>query len=235
MSRIKLFRALGLALGVVIVLAAVGVVGFSMQRSTGRVHASGSGGGGGYCFVMTNATPTCHFSGFSAQAYYYSVDRSTCANGVYTYYGVYAADNVQVDPSTSTVGGPLVSVFTSMWNNCTYSYSSYYGQTTNASIKTTGTLDTATAQATIQTQDWNHNPGPTVTVDMKWVGFGSTTTLSDMITQRTGDTMYKSHVTGSSRQAMGDGTLTIGTTPVTISSTTVMYDASGGDILIEHA
>lgn len=234
MSRIKLFRTLGITLGAIIVLVAVGVVGFSMQRSTGRVHASGSGGGGP-CVVMTNATPTCHFKGFSAQSYYSSVDRSTCANGVYTYYGVYASDNVQVDPSSSTFGGPLVSVFTSEWNDCTYSYSSYYGETTDASIKTSGSLDTATVQATIQLSDWSNNPGPTVTVDMKWVGFGSTSTLSDSITSRTGDTMYKSRVTGSSRQAMADGTLTVGSTPVTISATSMMYDARGGDIVIQHA
>ncbi len=67
----------------------------------------------------------------------------------------------------------------SEFNDCTYGYSTFYGETTDATVKTTGTLDTATAQDTIQSQDWNHNPGPMVTVDVKWVGFGSTSTMSD--------------------------------------------------------
>ncbi|HEX8982474.1 MAG TPA: hypothetical protein VF792_06890 [Ktedonobacterales bacterium] len=83
--------------------------------------------------------------------------------------------------------------------------------------------------------DWNNNPGPTATVDVKWVGFGDTGTLSDSITSRTGDTMYKSRMTASSRQAMADGTITIGSTPFTVSGSTMMYDAKGGDIVIEHA
>lgn len=233
MSRVRLLRTLGLALGVVIIVTAVGVVGFNMQRSAARVHASGTGNGGA-CFVMTGSTPTCQFKGFTADSYYSSYDTSTCADGVYTYYSVYAADNVQFDPSNPSTGGPLVAVFYSQWNNCTYDYSSYYGEATG-SIKTTGDLGSATAQATIQLQDWSYNMGPTVTVDVTWTGFGPISTVTNDISSRNGDTIYRSRFTGSNRMAMVTGTISNGTSTYTLATTGTMNDATGGDILLQHS
>lgn len=234
MRRAKQLRALGLALGVVIIVAAVGMVGFNMQRSAAPVHASGSGDGGP-CLVPTGNAPTCQFKGFTADAYYSSYDTSTCPDGVYTYYAVYAADNVQINPSTSTTGGPLVGVFLSQWNNCTYNYGTYYGETTAGNIKLTGDLGSATAQATIQLQDWSSNPGPTVTVDVTWTGVGDISTTVDSISRRVGDTIYKSRFTGSDRMAMVNGTISDGTSTYTIATTSTMNDAQGGTILIEHS
>ncbi len=234
MTRRRLFRTLGLTLGIVIMVTVVGVVGFNMQRSAPPAHASGTGEGGP-CFVPTGSTPTCQFKGFTASADYSSYDTTTCPGGVYTYYSVYAADNVQIDPSTSTTGGPLVAVFFSRWDNCTYSYTSYYGETTTANIKTTGDLGSATAQATIQLQDWSANPGPTVTVDVTWTGFGDISTTVDSISRRTGDTLYKSRFTGSNRMAMVNGTISDGTSTYAIATTSSMNDAQGGTILISHS
>lgn len=233
MKRATLLRTLGLALGAVVIVA-VGVVGFTMQHTAAPVHASGTGEGGP-CFVPSGGAPTCQFKGFTASADYSRYDTSTCANGVYTYYSVYAADNVQINPSTSTTGGPLVAVFFSQWNNCTYSYTSYYGETTTATIKTTGDLGSATAQATIPLQDWNYNPGPTVNVNVTWTGFGDISTTMDSVSRRTGDYLYKSHFTGSDRQAMVNGTITDATSTDTIATTGSMDDSQGGTILIQHA
>lgn len=233
MRRAKQLRALGLALGVVIIVAAIGVVGFNMQRSATQVHASGTGNGGA-CFILTGSTPTCQFKGFTADSEYSSYDTSTCPDGVYTYYTVYAADNVQIDPSNPTTGGPLVAVFYSQWNNCTSDYSSYFGEGAG-SIKTTGDLGSATAQATIQLQDWTYDMGPTVTVDVTWTGFGPISTITDNISSRNGDTIYRSRFTGSNRMAMVNGTISNGTSTFTIATTGTMNNATGGDIFLQHS
>lgn len=234
MTRVQRLRALGLALGAVIIVTALTFVGYSMQHSTTPVHASGVGDGGP-CLVPTGSTPTCQFKGFTASAYYTHVDTSTCANGVYTSYAVWASDNVEINPSSSPTGGPLVSVAFSQWNSCTYAYASYYGETTTGSVMTTGNLGSATAQATVQLYDWSYTPGPTVTVNVTWTGFGDISSSTDAITHRTGDTLYKSRYTGSDRQAAVSGTLSDGTSTYPIATTNTMADAQGGTILIEHA
>jgi hypothetical protein len=233
MVRAKLLRTLALALGVVVIVAAIGVVGFNMQHSAAPVHASGTGNGGA-CYVMTGSAPTCLFKGFTADADYSSYDTSTCAEGVYTDYTVYAADNVQMDPSNSTIGGPTVFVGYTQWNNCTYEYTSYYGEGT-ATIKTTGNLGSATVQATVPLQDWSYNMGPTVTVDMTWTGFGPISTVSENISSRNGDTMFRSRYTGSNRMAMVNGTITSGASTYTLTTTGTLSDATGGDILLQHS
>lgn len=233
MKRVQLLRGLGLALATIVIVA-IGVVGFTMHHSAATVHASGSGEGGP-CFVPTGGAPTCQFKGFTATADYSNYDTTTCPSGVYTYYSVYAADNVQIDPSASTTGGPLVGVFYSQWNSCTYSYSSYYGETTTATIKTTGDLGSATAQANIQLQDWNYNPGPALSVNVTWTGYGDLSTTVDTISFRTGDTMYKSRFSGSNRMAAVNGTISDGSSTYTITTTGSMYDAQGGTILIQHS
>jgi hypothetical protein len=221
-----------MALSALVVIAALSVLGYSMQHSTQSARASGVGGGDP-CYSATGSTPSCHFKGFTAEASYSNVDQTTCASGVYTYYSVYATDNVVTNPSNAA-SGPLVSVFYGTWNNCSSTYSSY-GATVPAAIQTTGELGSASLQATVPLHDWSNNPGPTLTVNLTWTGFGPLSTTVEDMTTRTGDSVFKSRFTGTNRMAQATGTISDGTTTVNINTTTTMFDAKGGTISIEHA
>jgi hypothetical protein len=237
MTRAKRIRTLVLAVGGVLILAVVGVagvVGYNMQHTAAPAHASGVGGGGP-CVVQTGGAPVCHFKGFTADANYSSVDRSTCSNGIYTYFAVQVFDGVQINPSSSTTGDPLVYVYFSQYNNCTYSNNWYYGETTTADIKTTGNLGSATVKATVPLADWNQNPGPTVTVDVAWTGFGDTSSVMDVQSRRDGGLMTISRFTASNRMAVVSGTISDGTTAYTIATTSVIKDVQSGTVQIEHA
>ena len=67
-----------------------------------------------------------------------------------------------------------------------------------------------------------------------WTGFGPISTQTTSTSSRNGDTLFRSHFTGSNRMAMVTGTISDGTTTSTISMTGTMEDAQGGDILIQH-
>lgn len=234
MSKSRQFRALGMALSTIVLVVMLTVIGSSMQKSTNPVRASGSGGGGDPCYGATGSTPSCHFKGFTAEADSSNLDQTTCASGIYTTYSVYATDNVMTDPSPYIATGPLVSVFYGQWNSCTYSYTTYQ-VTAPAAIQKTGNLESASLQATVQLHDWSNNPGPTVTINLTWDGFGPLGTMADDMTYRTGDFVYKSRFTGSSRMATVTGTISDGTTTANIDSTIKIFDAKGGTISIQHA
>ncbi len=238
MSQSRRFRALGMPLSMLVVIAALSVLGYSMQNTNQAVRASGGGGGGGGqadpCYYASGSTRVCQFKGFSTKAFYSSVDKTTCASGIYTDYSVYATDNVVTDPAYPTASGPMVTVFYGTWDSCNYRFISNEA-TAPADLQTTGNLGSANLQATVQLYDWSNNPGRKVTVNLTWVGLGPLSTTVDNITDRTGDSVFRSRFTGSDRLATVTGTISDGTTTVNIDDFATMYDAKGGTITIEHA
>jgi hypothetical protein len=221
-----------MALSMLVVIAAMSVLGYSMQNTHQPLRASGNGGDP--CISTAGSIPACHFTGFSTGAYYSTADRTTCASGVFTGYSVSAMGYVTTKPSDAIASGPVVYVSYQTFDTCSWARTSYWAAIPEA-IKTTGNLDSANLQTTVQLHDWSNNPGPTVTVDLTWNGFGPLSTTVQDVSYRTGDTVFKSHFTGSDRMAMVTGTISDGTTTMNVDMTSMMYDSKGGTISIEHA
>jgi hypothetical protein len=193
--------------------------------------ASGSGGEGGACLPPQGKEPVCHFSGFSADARYSSVDTTVCADGVYTDIYVFAGEGVTKDPPGPPEGGPQASVFLTRYNACTYQYDQFSNATwEQVDVRVTGRLDTATLQATIPWDGVGGDPSRVIHLDVTWKGFGDIASTSVSKTTRMGNIMLKTKMDGENRMAMVNGVVTYGDERYTITGTTTISSAKGGTI-----
>jgi hypothetical protein len=194
-------------------------------------HASGSGEGGP-CFVPTGSSPVCQFDGYFVTADYTVQDTSTCANGVFTSFSVYAADNVIQNPPGSPTGSPLASVYYSRYNGCTYEYDYGYGEILGANFSSTGNLGTASVHAAIPLSQYGNSSNVTITLSLNWTGVGTIGTTIDNRQLRMGDVTTITRFKGENRSAVVTGTVFDGTTTFNVAVTGDMNSTQTGTIQI---
>jgi hypothetical protein len=227
---LRSWRLLALC-GTALVVLAVGASAF-LWANRALVSASGSGGEGGVCLPPQGKEPVCHFSGFSAEARYSSVDTTECVDGVYTDIYVFAAQGVRKDPPGPPEGGPQASVFITRYNACTYAYDQFSNSTwENVDVKVTGHLDTATLKADVPMGGGgNLTASETVHVEVAWKGFGDIASTTENKTIRMGHVMLKTRMDGENRMATVNGSVVFGAQTYAIAGTTTISSTKGGTI-----
>jgi hypothetical protein len=213
-------------------IAAVGGAAFTLHARAVNA-SSGPPPLSGCTPDSTSGTASCTFKGVAASASFTSGgDASNCiATSIY----VLVTQSVSHNPPDNADETMSAVVDYYKYDACNWiTLEDAWGSAQNVDFQLDSGLSKGSSAFSVQATDYVTGATPTVTVSLEWHGLGVVNDTEEVQHTRSANYDFRLHYHGEIRAASASGTVSDGTSTVTVAGQATLYSLQGGDIQISR-